>query len=102
MVTEVSDIKKYDQFLQNNKIVFIDFYAEWCGPCKRIAPYIEDLTDIFDHINFIKIDVDKMEELSNSFKIKAMPTFVIMKNGKEESRIEGADKVKIKKLLSDY
>jgi thioredoxin 1 len=102
MITEVSDIKEYDQIVKENKIVFIDFYAEWCGPCKRISPYIDDLSELFDHIKFIKIDVDKMEQLSNSFKIQAMPTFLILKNGKEETRITGADKDKIKKMLLEY
>jgi thioredoxin 1 len=99
---EITDQKVYEKLIKDNKIVFIDFYAQWCGPCKRISPYIEELSEIFDNVKFIKIDVEQMEELSISFKIEAMPTFVILKNGKEETRIVGCDKDKLKKMLKEY
>ena len=99
---EITDQKVYEKLIKDNKIVFIDFYAQWCGPCKRISPYIEELSEIFDNVKFIKIDVEQMEELSISFKIEAMPTFVILKNGKEETRIVGCDKDKFKKMLKEY
>ena len=99
---EINDQKVYEKLIKDNKLVFIDFYAQWCGPCKRISPYIEELSEIFDHVKFIKIDVEQMEELSISFKIEAMPTFVILKNGKEETRIVGCDKDKLKKMLKEY
>ncbi len=72
--------------------VVIDFFATWCGPCKRIAPAFEDLADkYYPHIVFLKVDVDESPELVNMFDISAMPTFVFLKDGKLVKRVEGAD-----------
>ena len=71
--------------------VVIDFFATWCGPCKRIAPTYEKLAEAFPNITFLKVDVDESGELVNMFNISAMPTFVFLKNGKEILRVEGAD-----------
>jgi thioredoxin 1 len=71
--------------------VVIDFFALWCGPCKRIAPTYEKLAEAFPNITFLKVDVDESGELVNMFDISAMPTFVFLKNGKEIKRVEGAD-----------
>ena len=71
--------------------VVIDFFATWCGPCKRIAPTYEKLAEAFPNIAFLKVDVDESGELVNMFNISAMPTFVFLKNGKEILRVEGAD-----------
>jgi thioredoxin 1 len=104
MVLEITEKKEYKQIIKENKYVFIDFYAQWCGPCKRIAPYIEDLSDLFDTVKFFKIDIEansEMEELAISFKVESMPTFVLLENGKEITRIIGADKDKLKKMLKE-
>jgi len=72
--------------------VVIDFFATWCGPCKRIAPAFEDLADkYYPAVTFLKVDVDESPELVNAFDISAMPTFVFLKNGKMVKKIEGAD-----------
>ncbi len=72
--------------------VVIDFFATWCGPCKRIAPVFEDLADKFyPKVQFFKVDVDESGELVNLFDISAMPTFVFLKDGKVVKKVEGAD-----------
>jgi thioredoxin 1 len=71
--------------------VVIDFFATWCGPCKRIAPTYEKLSESLSSIVFLKVDVDESPELVNEFDISAMPTFVFLKDGKEVKRVEGAD-----------
>lgn len=72
--------------------VVIDFYATWCGPCKRIAPVFEELADKFyPHVQFFKVDVDESPELVDRFEVHAMPTFVFLKNGTVIKRVEGAD-----------
>lgn len=101
---EVTDIKEFDSLLENNKFVFVDFYAQWCGPCKKIAPYIEDLSLIYDKIKFIKIDIEAnkdIEKLSNSLKIESIPTFILFKNGVEYGKVIGCNKDKIKDLLDN-
>ena len=71
--------------------VVIDFFATWCGPCKRIAPTYEKLSESFPGIVFLKVDVDESPEIVNQYDINAMPTFVFLKDGKEVKRVEGAD-----------
>lgn len=71
--------------------VVIDFFATWCGPCKRIAPAFEKLATSLPGITFLKVDVDESPELVTFYDISAMPTFVFLKDGKELKRVEGAD-----------
>lgn len=72
--------------------VVIDFFATWCGPCKRIAPVFEDLADKhYPAITFFKVDVDESAELVEKFGVSAMPTFVFLKNGYIVKKVEGAD-----------
>ena len=71
--------------------VVIDFFAEWCGPCKRIAPFFEQLADEYVGVTFVKVDVDESEDLVSQYGISAMPTFVFLKDGKVVKKVEGAD-----------
>lgn len=71
--------------------VVIDFFATWCGPCKRIAPFFEKLAESVKSVSFFKVDVDESPDLVNEFDVSAMPTFVFLKDGKEVKRVEGAD-----------
>ena len=69
-------------------------YADWCGPCKAIAPFYEQLSSQLarpDHITFTNINTDGQKQLAQSYNITAMPTFIILKNGRETHRIRGAD-----------
>jgi thioredoxin 1 len=72
-------------------LVVIDFFATWCGPCKAIAPLYEKLAGIFTDILCVKVDVDESQELVDKFEVRAMPTFVFLKNGQVVNRVEGAD-----------
>ena len=71
--------------------VVIDFFATWCGPCKHIAPKFEEMSKIFPSIVFLKVDVDESAEMVDKFNIRAMPTFVFLKNGSVVKTVEGAD-----------
>ncbi len=71
--------------------VVIDFFATWCGPCKRIAPWFEKLAESSPSITFLKVDVDESAELVDKFGIQAMPTFLFLKDGVVLQRVEGAD-----------
>lgn len=83
----ISDLSEIPQ----QGAVVIDFFATWCGPCKRIAPTFEKLATSLTSVQFFKVDVDESPELVNEFDIAAMPTFVFLKDGKEVRRVEGAD-----------
>lgn len=101
----VRDIEEESQFIelvaQNPGLVLVDFYAQWCGPCKRFAPRLEQLSLRFSNIQFYKVDVDE-EDLLNVVKeetIAAMPTFVLYSNGVEVGRVVGVDENKLVRLL---
>jgi len=67
------------------------FTASWCGPCKMIAPHVQQLAERNPNVNFYKIDVDEFEELTASAGINCMPTFLLFKNNAQVGILEGAD-----------
>lgn len=76
--------------LDQKGIVFIDFYADWCAPCRVTSPIIEELSNEFTNIKFLKVDVDKNPELAQQYSVFSIPTFMIFKDGKVVSQFVGA------------
>ena len=73
-----------------NGIVVVDFFANWCGPCRMMAPILENIQkEIGDKISIYKVDVDESEELSRKFGVMSIPTLVIFKNGEEQNKLIG-------------
>jgi len=62
------------------KLVVVDFHATWCGPCKMIAPHLEEMDKTMDDVVFLKVDVDECEDIAEEYKVTAMPTFIFLKN----------------------
>jgi thioredoxin 1 len=100
-VTEIARIEELEKVLSANSIVVLDASAEWCGPCKAIAPKIHELSQQYTTVKFLKFDVDESEELSVAYEITAMPTFIFFKDGSIVDRVQGADYKKIVKILND-
>ena len=100
-------IESTDQFsalLSSSTIVVADFYADWCGPCKQIAPIFEQLSAQLSRpskITFAKINTDKQQDLSRSYGVKAMPTFMVFRNARQVEFIEGADPRKLSSVVKD-
>ncbi len=73
--------EEYSEILKNNEYVFIDFYADWCGPCKMVGPVVEKLSESNTDVTFAKVNVDHLPEVAQMYGIMSIPTLIILKNG---------------------
>jgi thioredoxin 1 len=86
------------------KPVFLDFWADWCGPCKMLAPTFERLAEKYgEQVTFAKIDVDEMPDLANKFAIRSIPTLVLLQDGNVVKRLVGLrGEQELAQVLSRY
>lgn len=86
----------------SNKLLVVDFTASWCGPCKFMEPAVHAMAAKFTDVEFAKIDVDELQDVSQEFNVDAMPTFVFLKQGKEVDRVVGARKDELEKKIARH
>ncbi|KAI9845475.1 MAG: hypothetical protein M1837_004813 [Sclerophora amabilis] len=101
-IVHIGSPAQFSSLISSSTIVVTDFYADWCAPCKQIAPIYEQLSTkltIPNKITFTKVDVDKQREIAQTYGISAMPTFMIFKNAKAVSTIRGADPRKLSEAV---
>ena len=83
-------MENFDQLIQSSKPVLVDFYAEWCGPCKMMKPRLLDVAErIGDQAKIVEVDIDIEKELAERFHIQSVPTLIIFKDGKQRWRQSG-------------
>lgn len=76
---------------QSKKVVLVDFFAVWCGPCKMLGPILEDVYSQLDQEKFdiVKVNIDECEDLARNFGVMSVPTMIVFKNGEEVDRMVG-------------
>ena len=83
-------MSKFSELINQNTPVLVDFFADWCGPCKMLAPVLKQVKDnLGDAVSIIKIDVDKNQALAAQYQVKGVPTIILFKNGKQVWRQSG-------------
>jgi thioredoxin 1 len=100
MEIKITNANFQAEVIESDKPVLIDFYATWCGPCKMIAPFVEEIANENPDIKVGKIDVDEEGALATAFGIQSIPTLVVVKNGEVVNKAVGyRSKDQILKLL---
>ena len=85
----IETVKEFDEVLANNEVVFVDFYADWCGPCKMLAPVVEELASETPDVTFVKVNVDELGEVAQRFGIMSIPTLILFKKGEVANQTVG-------------
>ncbi|MDH3619271.1 MAG: thioredoxin TrxA [Gammaproteobacteria bacterium] len=90
-IVHTSDAAFDADVLQNSKAVLLDFWAEWCGPCKMIAPLLDEVADKYeDKLDVVKLNVDENPNVAQKFGIRSIPTLILFKEGAVQAQLMGA------------
>ena len=100
-ITELNNENFEKEVLQSQKTVLIDFWASWCGPCRMMSPVVDNIAETMsEQVKVCKVNIDENQELAEKYQDMTIPTFLIIKNGKESARTIGVQpKEDILKLI---
>ena len=103
-INAVTDANFETEELKADKPVLVDFWAEWCGPCKRIAPILDEVaSENTDKISVAKVNVDENPDIARQFDIMSIPTLIVFQDGQPVHRFQGASgKAGLLEQLSDF
>lgn len=90
MSVSIVNKNNFEQFKSSEKTVLLDFYADWCGPCRMVSPLVDQIAEDYPQYLVGKVNVEDQPELAQAFGVASIPTLVVMKNGKIVNRSVGA------------
>jgi len=101
LITHVNDDAFEQQVLKSETPVLLDFWAEWCGPCKAIAPMLEDLAKEYEgKLRIVKVNIDHNQQTPRAYGVRGIPTLMVFKNGKvEATQIGAVSKTQLSQLI---
>ncbi len=88
-IVKVTESNFNSEVLESKKTVLIDFYADWCGPCKMLSPIVQEVANENENIKVVKINIDDEQNLAIKYDIMSIPTLVVIKDGEEKNRVVG-------------
>jgi thioredoxin 1 len=89
-ITDVTDTNFQAEVLESGTPVLVDFWAPWCGPCRIIAPSLEELNEEIDNFRVVKLNVDENQATAAKYEVMSIPTLIVFKNGEPAKKIIGA------------
>ena len=99
-IIKVNSQNFVEEVIKSEKPVLIDFYADWCGPCKMLSPIIDEIAEENSEIKVVKVNVDDSQDLAMKYQVMSIPTLVVIKNGEEANRSVGLiDKSQVLNLI---
>lgn len=103
MVQEITTYNEFNHEINNRKgLIVVDYYADWCGPCKRIAPLIMKWDSEMNNVTFLKVNVEQNSRTALEMDIKLMPTFHLFINGRKIAGLKGANSNQLFELIDAY
>ena len=99
-VLKINEGNFEDEVLKSEKMVLVDFYADWCGPCRMMSPVIDNIAEEVSDVKVCKINIDEEQNLAVKYNVMSIPTFIVIKNGEETARSVGVqDKSEILNMI---
>ena len=102
MVEKIYSEDFTSKVIKSPNTILVDFFADWCGPCKMLAPVLDELSTSNPEIDFYKINVDENQDIANAFEISSIPCLIIFKDGEEVDRAVGfKSKQQLQEILNN-